>query len=137
MLATSWKSSDMASPRRDVAPGARGRQRSHPPGRIADPWHNRHVARRDDTSRRGRHAISLGALLLATACHPGGDTVTIAVALLPSELPVYRTVLRGFERESGLQLVVVPQQYADIRRALAAEASARRGTLDLVELDVY
>jgi ABC-type glycerol-3-phosphate transport system substrate-binding protein len=31
----------------------------------------------------------------------------------------------------------VPQQYADIRRALAAESAARRGTLDLVELDVY
>ena len=33
--------------------------------------------------------------------------------------------------------MVVPQQYADIRRALAAEAFAGRGTLDLVELDVY
>src|SRR5206468_12596442 len=38
--------------------------------------------------------------------------------------------------ESGPQLVVVPQQSADIRRALAAEASARRGTLDLADLDV-
>jgi ABC-type glycerol-3-phosphate transport system substrate-binding protein len=34
-------------------------------------------------------------------------------------------------------VVVVPQQYGDIRRALAAERAARRGTLDLVELDVY
>jgi ABC-type glycerol-3-phosphate transport system substrate-binding protein len=57
--------------------------------------------------------------------------------LLPSELPAYRTVVAEFERQSGLRVVIVPQQYADIRRALAAEAAAGTGSLDLVELDVY
>jgi ABC-type glycerol-3-phosphate transport system substrate-binding protein len=86
---------------------------------------------------RRRAAIGLAGLLLAAACRPGGDALTVAVALLPSELPAYRAVLARFERESGRTVVLVPQQYSDIRRALAAEAAARRGTLDLVELDVY
>jgi ABC-type glycerol-3-phosphate transport system substrate-binding protein len=47
-------------------------------------------------------------------------------------------VVADFERDTGRRVVVVPQQYADIRRALAAEGFAgRTGTLDLVELDVY
>lgn len=107
---------------------------------ILGPWHNRGVPApipRGRATRRRLNAIRLAALLLVPACRPGGDALTIAVALLPSELPVYRSVLRRFERDTGLSLVVVPQQYADIRRALTAEASARRGTLDLVELDVY
>ncbi len=84
-----------------------------------------------------RHAIALTALSVLCACQRGEPTLTIAMALLPGELTLYRTVLRDFERTSQLRVVVVPQQYADIRRALAAEASAAPGTLDLVELDVY
>lgn len=70
-------------------------------------------------------------------CRGGAPRLTVAVALLPGELPVYREVVADFERASGIPVIVVPQQYADIRRALAAEAFAGRGTLDLVELDVY
>ena len=81
--------------------------------------------------------IALLALVLSCACQRTAPTLTMAVALLPSELTVYRTVLGDFERASGWRAVVVPQQYADIRRALAAEALAGSGTLDLVELDVY
>jgi len=76
-------------------------------------------------------------VLVAAACEPQAHTLTLAAALLPSELPAYREVVGGFERESGWRVVVVPQQYADIRRAVAAEALAGSGTLDLVELDVY
>ena len=82
----------------------------------------------------------LALILLAVAgaaCQPRERTLTVAVALLPNELPAYREVVRGFERESGWRVAVVPQQYAEIRRALAAEAVAGAGTLDLVELDVY
>ncbi len=77
------------------------------------------------------------ALALFLGCRAGTDALTIAVALLPAELPTYRSVLSEFERESGLAVVVVPQQYAEIRRALQAEALAGWGTLDLVELDVH
>lgn len=91
--------------------------------------------------RRRRLVRTLVAIVVAcvvlSACTRGGTTLTAAVALLPSELTVYRQVLADFERQSGWRVVVVPQQYADIRRALAAEAFAGRGTLDLVELDVY
>jgi len=79
----------------------------------------------------------VAALACAAACGGDRQALTLAVAVLPSELPVYSAAVRDFERASGRRVVVVPQQYADIRRALAAEASARRGTLDLVELDVY
>jgi ABC-type glycerol-3-phosphate transport system substrate-binding protein len=61
----------------------------------------------------------------------------VAVALLPSELPAYRGVVAEFEGAARRRVIVVPQQYADIRRALAAEAAGGRGTLDLVELDIY
>lgn len=84
----------------------------------------------------GWRALLLAALLVS-GCRRDPDGLTVAVALLPSELPEYRAALGGFERESGLRLSLVAQQYADIRRALAAEAFAGRGTLDLVELDVY
>jgi ABC-type glycerol-3-phosphate transport system substrate-binding protein len=74
---------------------------------------------------------------LTLGCGRNPSTLTVALAILPGELPAYREVLAGFERETGRRIVVVPQQYADIRRALAAEAAAGRGTLDLAELDVY
>jgi ABC-type glycerol-3-phosphate transport system substrate-binding protein len=80
--------------------------------------------------------VLLAALVVAS-CRAVPTELTVAVALLPSELPVYRAVVADFERATGQRVVVVPQQYADIRRALAAEAGARTGTLDLVELDVY
>src|SRR5581483_7975676 len=78
-----------------------------------------------------------GAMLVATlsSCAPAPDTLTVAIALLPGELPAYRAVIADFERASGWRTIVVPQGYADIRRALAAESAAGRGTLDLVELD--
>ena len=82
-------------------------------------------------------ATALLALALLCACQRGETTLTLAMALLPSELTLYRAVVSDFERASGLHVVIVAQQYADIRRALAAEASADSGTLDLVELDVY
>ncbi len=85
---------------------------------------------------RGRATLVL-ALALLGACTRRDSTLTIAVSLLPSELPVYRSVLTDFEQQTGRHVVVVPQQYADIRRALSAEAFAGSGTLDLVELDVY
>ena len=79
--------------------------------------------------------IVLGLALLCACRRDVG--ITLAVALLPSELPPYRAVVADFERRVGATVVLVPQQYADIRRALAAEASGGVGTLDLVELDVY
>ncbi|MDX2169082.1 MAG: extracellular solute-binding protein [Deltaproteobacteria bacterium] len=87
-----------------------------------------------------RRLRAVAALLVAAAlagCEAPARTLTLAAALLPSELPAYRTVLDDFERAHGWRVVVVPQQYADIRRALAAEAVAGAGTLDLVELDIY
>jgi len=82
-------------------------------------------------------SLVLLALTLVAGCTRGSDAIVLAVALLPAELPVYRSVVADFERESGHRVMIVPQQYSDIRRAVAAESRAGRGTLDLVELDVY
>jgi ABC-type glycerol-3-phosphate transport system substrate-binding protein len=82
-----------------------------------------------------RRALALAALL-AAGCGES-DRVTVALAVLPSELPPYRAVVAEWERTSGRRVVLVPQGYGDIRRALAAEAAAGTGTIDLVELDVY
>jgi multiple sugar transport system substrate-binding protein len=80
----------------------------------------------------------LAALLLAlSGCRGESDTLTVALAILPGELPAYREIVAGFERAEHERVVLVPQQYPDIRRALAAEAAAGRGTIDLAELDVY
>jgi ABC-type glycerol-3-phosphate transport system substrate-binding protein len=80
---------------------------------------------------------ALAAVVLLSACVRDERVVTVAAAILPAELPVYRAVVADFERATGTRVVVVPQQYADVRRALVAEATAGRGTIDLVELDVY
>ncbi|MBI4518900.1 MAG: extracellular solute-binding protein [Deltaproteobacteria bacterium] len=85
----------------------------------------------------GRWVTTLLVFALLAACRRSEHALTMAVALLPSELAAYRAVLGDFERDTGLRVVVVPQQYPDIQRALAAEAFAGHGTLDLVELDVY
>lgn len=85
-----------------------------------------------------RATWAVAAIALAAAgCAPSERVLTAAIALLPGELPAYRAVIADFERDSGVRVVVVPQQYADIRRALAAEALGGGGSLDLVELDVY
>jgi multiple sugar transport system substrate-binding protein len=81
--------------------------------------------------------VLLAMAAFAAGCTSREPVLTAAVALLPGELPAYRAVVAGFERETGIRVVVVPQQYADIRRALAGEALGGGGSLDLVELDVY
>lgn len=82
-----------------------------------------------------RAGIALAAVLLVACGH--GDRLTVALAILPSELPAYRAVVADWERARGREVVLVAQQYADIRRALQAESAAGRGTIDLAELDVY
>jgi multiple sugar transport system substrate-binding protein len=84
---------------------------------------------------RGWAAWLVVACVALPGCGP--RPAVVALALLPSELPVVRAALDEFERASGERLVVVAQQYPEIRRALAAEAGGGAGALDLVELDVH
>lgn len=77
------------------------------------------------------------ALCAAPGCTRDRDVVTVAVGVLPDELAPYRDVVADWAGSTGARVMVVPQQYADIRRALAAESAAGDGTLDLVELDVH
>jgi ABC-type glycerol-3-phosphate transport system substrate-binding protein len=87
---------------------------------------------------RRRVGLVVACLLLAPAgCTLRSRPAVLAIALLPSELPAYCAVLADFEAETGARVRVVPQQYAQIRRALEAEAAGGGGALDLVELDVH
>jgi ABC-type glycerol-3-phosphate transport system substrate-binding protein len=86
---------------------------------------------------RGSCAALLVVLALGPACQRPAGTLTLVAAILPGELPAYRAVVDEFERATGRRVVVVPQGYADVRRAIAAESAAGSGTIDLAELDVY
>jgi ABC-type glycerol-3-phosphate transport system substrate-binding protein len=79
----------------------------------------------------------LVALCMVLGCTRDRDVLTIAVGVLPDELAPYRALIAEWPDAGNLRVVVVPQQYADIRRALAAESAAGEGTLDVVELDVH
>ncbi len=79
-------------------------------------------------------AVALGGLV---SCRPAADSLTLVAAILPGELPVYRDVLGRFERDTGRSVIVIPQQYSEIRRALAAEAHGGSGSIDVAEMDVY
>ena len=93
-------------------------------------------ASRDRDLRRAvgdrRMAVALCAI---SRLYRDRDVVTVAVGVLPDELAPYRDVVADWAGSTGARVMVVPQQYADIRRALAAESAAGDGTLDLVELD--
>src|SRR3954468_7464484 len=81
--------------------------------------------------------LAAGLPPVASGCRSSRPSLTIARAILPGELPAYRAVLADFERATGKSVIVVPQQYADVRRAIAAERAAGSGTIDVAELDVH
>lgn len=88
-----------------------------------------------------RRRLRAWAASLAVACLPqlgcGQRPAVLALALLPSELATVRAAVAELEDRTGQRIVVVAQQYPEIRRALAAEAAGGAGALDLVELDVH
>ncbi len=84
-------------------------------------------------------------LMLATStgfsgCAPkapeNSGRLTIALAIFPSEAVKYRAFLRDFETGNHVRVALIAQSYSDILRALLAEGSAAKGSLDLVELDL-
>jgi ABC-type glycerol-3-phosphate transport system substrate-binding protein len=87
-----------------------------------------------------RILISIPLTLYSLSCsrkETGPPEITLAAALLPSEQASYVSVLHTFTEQTGIRVKVVAQQYAEIRTAIEAEAQARRGQLDVAELDVY
>jgi ABC-type glycerol-3-phosphate transport system substrate-binding protein len=79
-------------------------------------------------------------LPLLGGCHsaavPRSTSLNLALAIFPAEARHYQDFTAGFERQAGVHIRLVAQSYADILRALQAEAGAGRGALDLVELDL-
>ncbi|MBN1476601.1 extracellular solute-binding protein [Candidatus Sumerlaeota bacterium] len=86
-------------------------------------------------------ALSAASLLpLTTGCGDGGEQrvrITAAISLLPTELPAYREIAEAAAHDHGFEVEVRMLQYEDIRRALEAEVAGGRGTLDVVEADVF
>jgi ABC-type glycerol-3-phosphate transport system substrate-binding protein len=84
--------------------------------------------------------LLIALLLLSISCGPGERStteITFAAALLPSEQTEYTAILEEFTRQTGIRVHLIPQQYAQIRTTIEAEAQAGQGHLDLAELDVY
>jgi ABC-type glycerol-3-phosphate transport system substrate-binding protein len=67
---------------------------------------------------------------------PPRASLSIALAVFPSEAARYRIFARQFERATGAHVAIVAQSYSDILRVLEAESGAGHGSLDLVELDL-
>ncbi len=95
----------------------------------------------------GRMRVAGGAFALATLAlvitgagcargHPAGARLNIALALFPNEAANYRRFVRPFEAASGVQVNLIAQSYTDILDVLRSSAGARRGSLDLAELDL-
>ncbi len=76
-------------------------------------------------------------LIISCSNNRPSHRILFAAALLPSEQAEYTAVLDSFTQRTGIPVTLVAQQYDQIRMSLEAESRARRGQLDVVELDVY
>jgi ABC-type glycerol-3-phosphate transport system substrate-binding protein len=77
--------------------------------------------------------------LLGAGCERSGAPparLNVALAVFPVEAAHYRRFVRPFESASGVRVNLVAQSYGDILDVVRASAGARRGSLDLVELDL-
>ncbi len=88
-------------------------------------------------------ALPLTLMLVAagfSGCAPkapeNSGRLTLALAVFPNEAVKYRAFLKDFENRNHVKVDLIAQSYADILRALLAEGSAGRGSLDLAELDL-
>ncbi len=63
-------------------------------------------------------------------------SITVAMALFPSEAIIYRNILKEFESISGTRVNLVTETYGDILHLLFAQSRAGRGPFDLVEIDI-
>jgi multiple sugar transport system substrate-binding protein len=89
---------------------------------------------------RGRLLLSLAGWLGVLGCGGERDStprLTVAAAILTSEQTAYQEIAREVGEGLGIEVEVIARQYDDIRRALEAEVQAGRGTLDVVEADVF
>lgn len=89
-----------------------------------------------------RWIVALAAVALAMlgpGCQRSGapsSQLNVALAIFPNEAARYRRFVRPFEAATGAHVNLVAQSYGDILNVLRASASTRRGSLDVVELDL-
>lgn len=82
-------------------------------------------------------ALALG--LMCAGCERSGRPaarLNVALAIFPGEAANYRRFVRPFETANGVRVNLVAQSYGGILDVLRASAGARRGSLDLAELDL-
>ncbi|HVA82072.1 MAG TPA: extracellular solute-binding protein [Candidatus Binataceae bacterium] len=66
----------------------------------------------------------------------GRARLNIALAVFPSEAARYAKFVSAFETAHHVHVNLSAQTYADILQALRVQSASRRGSLDLVELDL-
>ncbi|HVA77288.1 MAG TPA: extracellular solute-binding protein [Candidatus Binataceae bacterium] len=67
---------------------------------------------------------------------PPRVALNIALAVFPDEAARYARFVSSFEAAHQVRVNIVAQSYGDILQALRVQAESRRGSLDLVELDL-
>jgi len=76
-------------------------------------------------------------VLIFSACRTSERPITVYLAILPQEQTKYIELTKEFEKQTGISVKLIAQQYVDIRRTLEAEVKAGKGVVDIVEVDVY
>ncbi|MFZ1886424.1 MAG: extracellular solute-binding protein [Candidatus Binataceae bacterium] len=81
-------------------------------------------------------ALALAALAGCRGAEPARGQLNLALAVFPSEAAHYADFVSTFEAAHHVRINIVAQSYGDILQALRVQAQSRRGSLDLVELDL-
>lgn len=81
-------------------------------------------------------AIAIAALAGCRGAEPARGQLNLALAVFPSEAARYADFVSPFEAAHHVRINIVAQSYGDILQALRVQARGRRGSLDLVELDL-
>lgn len=81
-------------------------------------------------------AIALVSLAGCRGAEPARGQLNLALAVFPSEAARYAEFVAPFEAAHHLRINIVAQSYGDILQALRVQSQSRRGSLDLVELDL-
>jgi ABC-type glycerol-3-phosphate transport system substrate-binding protein len=80
--------------------------------------------------------LALAALAGCRGAEPRRGQLNLALAVFPSEAARYAGFVAPFEAAHHVRINLVAQSYGDILQALRVQARGRRGSLDLVELDL-
>ena len=101
------------------------------------------VTQSSSVRHSSRSALALIVAALLAVClagcrarESGRAQLNIALGVFPSEAARYARFVSSFEAAHHVRVNLVAQTYGDILQALRVQSASRRGSLDLVELDL-